>query len=75
MSAGTYKYPCKFYNTSSPLGPLASISFRSTSLLKDLDKLFETLVLFGHSIFAPDVFFKTLFIAKYIKKAYNVFSR
>lgn len=68
MAARIYECLCKSYGPSSILGVSNSIISRSISLLKDLNKLFKSLVLFKRLTSTLNTIFTALFVARYIKK-------
>lgn len=68
MAARIYKCLYKSYNLGSVLGISNSTIFKSISLLKDLNKLFKSLVLFKRLISTLNTIFIALFVARYIKK-------
>lgn len=67
MAYKIQKWPCKVYSYTFE-GPSSFIPSRSTSLLGDLNKLFDAPVLSGYSILAPKTLFAAPFIVKYTEK-------
>lgn len=68
MAARICKYFCKGYGPSFMLNLLDFTRFRSTSLLKDINKLFKLPVISGQPTPAPDVLLLAPSITKYIKE-------
>lgn len=70
----------KNYSSNFTLDPSGFIVFKSISLLKNLNKLFKSLIFFEHSIFTPNTTLIALsivvkYIKNYLKYIFNIVSK
>lgn len=68
MATKTCNQSCKGYGLSYVLNLPGSITFRSLSVLENLDKFFKPPILSDYSISILDICFMALSVTKYTKK-------